>query len=198
MTVMRESGQKPADFAAEVSTDPDEALYEPAKRHTAAALPSDLPAVERKSAISVQNDRAIIFREPACAQPVADPGASDGVAIQMIAGPNGSRGAMEIHGGKLAASFRPGRYKVYYVARVEVADATKSKATAFSARVHDGPSGKYIAERAVEVSETAQGYRSYLVGTMEVGPYTRLWMGHAHDDAVKSVAFDRVVLVPVR
>jgi len=129
---------------------------------------------------------------------VADATASDGVAIQMTAGPNGVRGAMEIHGGKLPAAFKPGRYKVYYVSRVEVSDPAKLDATAFSARVHDGPSGKYIAERAVKVSEIAPGYRSYLVGTVELSSYSRLWMGHAHDDAVKSVWLDRVILVPVK
>ncbi len=198
MTIMRESGQKPVDFAAEVGSDPAEALYEPAKSHAVASLPDDLPADERKSAISVQDDSAVIFREPACARPTADAAASDGVAIQMTAGPNGARGAIEIHGGKFPAAFKPGRYKVYYVARIEVADPAKPQATAFSARVHDGPSGKYIAERAVKVSETAPGYRSYLVGTMELGQYTRLWMGHAHDDAVKTVWLDRAVLVPVK
>ena len=198
MNLMRESGQKPSDFAARVASDPDESLYEPPQRGAVASAPGDLPANEQQSGISVQDDRSIIFREPDCARPVADPAASDGVAIQMIAGPNGARGAMELHGAKLPRGFKPGRYKVYYVARVEVADAAKTKATAFNARVHDGPSGKYIADRAIKISETAPGYRSYLVGTMELGTYTRLWMGHAHDDAVRTVWFDRAILVPVR
>lgn len=198
MTVMRESGQKPADFAAEVSTDPDESFDEPAKRHPTATLPDGLPPAERKSAITVQDDRAIVFREGTCARQVADAAASDGVAIEMVASPSGARGAMEIHGGRLPAAFKPGRYKVFYVVRAELADPTKSGAPVFSARVHDGPTGKYIAERAVKVSEISPGYRTYLVGTMELGRYTRLWMGHSHDDAVKTVWFDRVILVPVK
>lgn len=198
MTTMRESGQKPADFAAEVGSDPDESLYEPAKRHAATGLPDDLPVEERKHALSVQDDIAIAFREPECSRFVADAAASDGAAIQMIAGAGSARGAIEIHGGKFPASFKPGRYQVYYVARVEVSDPAKSQATAFSARVHDGPKGKYIAERAVKVSDVSPGYHSYLVGTMELGPYTRLWMGHSHDEAVKTVWFDRAILVPVK
>ncbi|MSU58912.1 MAG: DUF4838 domain-containing protein [Pedosphaera sp.] len=198
MTLMRESGQKPADFAAQVGSEPDELLYEPPKRRAIAATADDLPENERKAAISVQDDRAIVFREPDCARPVADLAASDGVAIQMTAGPNGARGAMELHGGKLPAAFKPGRYKVYYVARVEAADRAKSNAPAFSARIHDGPAGKYIAERTVRVSETASDYRSYLVGTVELNSYSRLWMGHAHDEAVKWVWFDRAILVPVK
>lgn len=198
MTLMREAGQPPADFAAEVGSDPDESLYNAPTRTASTALPADLPADERKSAISVPDDRAIIFREPDCSRVVADAAASDGVAIQMIAGPGSTRGAFEIHGGKLPAGFKPGRYKVYYVARVEVADPAKANATAFQARVHDGPSGKYICERAVKVAELSPGYHSYLVGTMQLGQYTRLWMGHSHNDAVKTVWFDRAILVPVK
>ena len=198
MSLLRESGQKPTDLVAEVDSDPDPALYEPAKRHATTSLPDDLPLAERKSAISAQDNCGIIFREADCARPVADPAASDGVAIQMTAGPNGARGAMEIHGGKLPSQFKPGRYKVYYVARIEMVGGAKPDAPAFSARLHDGPLGKYIAERVVKVSETAAGYRSYLVGTVELGTYSRLWMGHAHDDAVKTVWLDRVILVPTK
>ncbi|NOS69017.1 MAG: DUF4838 domain-containing protein [Verrucomicrobia bacterium] len=198
MTLMREAGQKPADFAAEVGSDPDESLYEPAKRHASLALPDDLPAEDRNRAISVQDDRAIIFREADRARPAADSAASDGVAIRMTAGPGGTRGAMEIHGGKLPASFKPGRYKVYYVVRIEAADGAKPDAAAFSARVHDGPLGKYISERLIKVSETAAGYHSYLVGTMELSSYSRLWMGHPNNEAVKSVWLDRAILVPVK
>ena len=196
MTIMRESGQKPADFAAQVGSDPDESLYEPLKRHAVASLPADLPTNESRTALSVQDDRSIIFREPDCARPVADPAASDGVAIQMIAGPNGARGAMELHGGKLPRGFKPGRYKVYYSVRIEAADGAGANAPAFSGRIHDGPLGKYIAERIVKVGETAPGYRSYRIGTVDLNPYSRLWMGHAHDDTVKTVWFDRVILVP--
>ena len=198
MTLMRESGQKPADFAAEVGSDPEEALYAPPKRHASSGLPNDLPAEARAEAISVQDDRAVIFREAECARPVADSAASDGVAIQMLAGPNGSKGAMEIHSGKLPAAFQPGRYQVYYVVRIEVTGDAKPEAPAFSARIHDGPTGKYIAERMIKISEAAAGYRSYLVGTVELSSFSRLWMGHAHDDAVKKVWLDRVILVPVK
>jgi len=198
MTLMREAGQKPADFAAEVGIDPDETLYESPKRRARSLFSDDLPADERKTALSVQDDRAIIFREPDCARLVTDSAASDGVAIQMIAGPGGARGAMELHGGRLPASFKPGHYKVYYVARIEAADGAQADAPAFSVRIHDGPSGKYIAERTIKVSEAASGYRSFLVGPVELGSYARLWMGHAHDDAVKAVWFDRVILVPVK
>lgn len=198
MTVMRESGQKPAEFAAQVGGDPEETLYEPPKRRASAARPDNLPAEDWKAAISVQDDGAIIFREPDCARPVADSAASDGVAIQMIAGPSGSRGAMELHGARLARDFKPGRYKVYYVARVEVADGVKADAPVFNARIHDGPSGKYVADRMVKMAETSPGYRSYFVGTIKLNSHSRLWMGHAHDDAVKAVWFDRAFLVPVR
>jgi len=197
MDIMRESGQKPADFAAQVASNPDESLYESPKRFAHASAPCDLPASEQQSGISVQDDRAIIFREPDCARPVADPAASDGVAIQMIAGPNGARGAMELHSGKLPRGFKPGRYQVYYVVRVEAADGVGATAPAFSGRIHDGPLGKYIAERIVKVGETAPGYRSYLIGTVDLSWYSRLWMGHAHDDTVKTVWFDRAFLVPV-
>jgi hypothetical protein len=105
---------------------------------------------------------------------------------------------MELHGGRLPRSVKPGRYRVYYVARVEVADGVKADASAFSARIYDGPSGKYIAERMVSASEVASGYHPHLVGTVELNAYSRLWMGHARDEGVKAVWFDRAFLIPVK
>ena len=198
MNIMRESGQKPVDFAAQVASEPDTSLYAPPKRRAGAPAPGDLPANEQQTGISVQDDRAIIFREPDFARPDPDPLASDGVAIRMVAGPNGARGAMEIHGAKLPQTVRPGRYQIYYVVRVELADGVRPDAPAFSARIFDHLAAKYVADRLVTVAETTPGYRSYLVGTIEVHPYSRLWMGHAHDDAVKAVWFDRAFLVPVK
>ena len=198
MNVMRESGQLPADFAAQVASDPAESLYETPTRFANEPAIGDLPKDDRRTGISVQDDRAIIFREPDCARPVADASSSDGAAIRMIAGTNGARGALEIHGALLPRTFRPGRYKVYYVARVETANDARPDAPVFSARIFDSLSANYVAERLVTVAEASPGYRSYLVGTIELNSYSRLWMGHAHDDAVKAVWFDRAFLVPVK
>ncbi len=198
MTVMRESGQTPAEFTAQLGDDPDESLYETPKRRGDAPASEDLPANERKTAISVQDDRATIFREPNCARPVGDATSSDGVAIRMIAGPEKARGALEFHGSLLPRAARPGRYKVYYVARMETVAGARAEAPAFSAQIVDNLSGKYVADRMVTVGESASGYRAYLVGTVELNSYSRLWIGHAHDDAVKAVWFDRAFLVPVK
>jgi hypothetical protein len=195
MSCMRESGQTPAEFAAQVASDPAESLYEPLRRHRAPKAPDDLPDSEQRSGTTVQNDFAVIFREPDCARPMADSLASDGVAIRMTAGPDGARGAMEIHGALLPRSLRSGRYKLYHVARIETADGARPDAPAFSARVFDSLSSRYIAERKVTIADTKPGYASYLVGTIDLNPYVRLWLGHAHDKAVKAVWFDRAFLV---
>jgi hypothetical protein len=195
MIRMRESGQAPADFAAQVASDPDESLYEPPPRHRASKAPADLSPGEQRAGTTVEDDLAIIFREPDCARPMADSLASDGVAIRMAAGPGGARGAMEIHGALLPRSLRSGRYKVYYVARIEPSDRARPEASAFSARVFDGLSGRYVAERTVTVADTKPGYCSYLVGTIDLNPYVRLWLGHAQDKAVEAVWFDRAFLV---
>jgi hypothetical protein len=113
----------------------------------------------------------------------------------MVAGPKGARGAMEIHGAQLLEGARPGRYAIYCVVRVE-AEGAAADAPAFQARVFDHLESRYVAERVVKVAETAPGYHSYLVGTVDLNPYSRLWMGHAHDDAVKTVWLDRAILVP--
>lgn len=197
MSVMRESGQKPADFAAQMASDPDESLYESPKRRKTAAAPDDLPENERRSGISVSDGRAVIFREPSCARPEADSMASDGAAIRMIAGPEGARGAMEIHGGSLPESFRPGCYKVYFVARVDAADGARPDAPAFKTRIENARWGKRT-DQVATVGETGPAYRAYLAGTVEMDVYSRLWMAHAHDDAVKAVWFDSLFLVPVK
>jgi hypothetical protein len=126
---------------------------------------------------------------------MADAQASDGVAIRMTAGPGSARGAMEIHGASLPRSLRSGRYKLYYVVRIEASDGARPEAPAFGARVFDSLSGRYVAERTATVADTRPGYRSYLVGTIDLNPYVRLWLGHAHDEAVQAVWFDRAFLV---
>jgi hypothetical protein len=198
MSRMRESGQTPAEFVAQLSSDPQESLYETPRRFPGPPGLDDLPEHERLAGVSVQDDRAIIFREPDCARPVADSLASDGVAVRMVAGPNGARGAMELHGALLPRTIRAGRYRVYYVARVQTAEGASPETPAFVARILDHLSGKYVAERTVSVGEAASGYRSYLVGTVNLHAYVRLWMGHAYSDGVKAVWFDRVFLVPVK
>ncbi len=196
MSRMRESGQTPTEFAAQMSSDPPESLYESPKRLKPARPTHDFLEPKGRPLFSVQDDRAIIFREPDCAGPVADGLASDGVAIRMSAGTDNARGAMEIYGANLPKSIRPGCYQLYYVARVQTAGGAKPDAPAFAARVFDHLSGKYVAERTVTVAESASGYRPYLVGTIKIHPYVRLWMGHAHDDSVEAVWLDRIFFIP--
>lgn len=196
MSRMRESGQIPSEFAAQVGSDVAPALCEAPRRHAANKAPSDLPREQQESGIDVQDDQAIIFREPDCARPVADSAASDGVAIRMVAGPGGARGALELYTARLSQTFRSGRYRIYCVARVETAANARPDAPALGLRIFDHLAGKYVADRAVKVSETAPGYRSYLVGTVELNPYSRLWVGHSHDKDIKAVWFDRAFLVP--
>ena len=82
-----------------------------------------------------------------------------------------------------------------HVAPIETVAGARPKVPAFTARVFDHLSGRYVAEPTVTVAETKPGYASYLVGTMNLNPYERLWMGHAHDEAGKAVWFDRAFLV---
>jgi hypothetical protein len=128
---------------------------------------------------------------------MADAQASDGVAIRMTAGAGSARGAMEIHGASLPRGFRSGRYKLYYVVRTEASAGARPEAPAFSTRIFDPLAGRYVAERMVTIADCSPGYRSYLVGTIELNPYVRLWLGHAHDEAAKAVWFDRALLVRV-
>ncbi len=196
MCRLRESGQTPEEFAVQMASDPDASLYESPQRFALPASPKDLPAAERKAAIEVSDTRAIIFREPECARPMADAKAADGVAIRLSAGKGDARGALEIHGAALPTTAKPGPYKVYYVVRVEPGAGTKPNAPAFHARIYDHLSGKYIADRLISVAETTTEYRPYLVGTVELNAYSRLWLGHALDHQVPAVWFDHAWLVP--
>jgi len=197
MTIMRESGQVPAQFVAGLANDPDETLYQPPIRHPAPAQVAELPAAEQRASVSVQDDCAILFREAECSRVLADAAASDGAAIRMIAGTNGARGALEIHGARLPAKVRAGRYELYYVVKVEAQAGVRPDAPAFSARVYDNLASKYVADRMVTVAETKPGYNAYRVGTIELNPYIRLWLGHAQNAAVTAVWFDRAVLTAV-
>lgn len=196
MTTMRESGQVPAQFVAGLANDPDESLYQAPTRHAASEQVTDLSAAEQRSGVSVQDDCAILFREAECSRVLADAAASDGVAIRMIAGTNGARGALEIHGAKLPAKVRSGRYDLYYIVKVETQADARPDASAFSARVYDHLASKYVADRMVTIAETKPGYHAYRVGTIDLNPYIRLWLGHAQNPTVQSVWFDQAVLVP--
>jgi len=198
MARMRESGQTPTEFSTQVSSDPEPAFYLSPARHSPTSPPPDLSPEETRRALEVNDDRAIIFREPDCARPQADAAASDGVAIRMVAGPDGARGAIEIHGARLPKAFCPGRYAVYYVVRTEFAPGSSPETPAFLGRIHDPLLGKYVADRIVKASEIGPGYHSFLIGTVNLNRYSRLWMGHAHDQKVNAVWFDRALLVPVK
>ncbi|MBM3496804.1 MAG: DUF4838 domain-containing protein, partial [Armatimonadetes bacterium] len=199
MTTMRESGQAPAAFVASLGPDPDEAESRPAKRLASVPV-GDLvaPASRWHREVYVQDDRAIVFREPVCARPMEDAGASDGVVIRMVAGAEGARGAIEIHGADLPKAVRPGRYELYYEVRADVAPGAPASAEAFQMRVHDPIAGLYTADRIVSVGELKPGYARYLAGIVGIHQYVRIWMGHARAPAVRSVLFDRLILVRER
>ena len=190
-----------SDFMATVAGDADESLSDPPSRHAVRGTPDGLPPDEQRSGIDAQDDRAVIFREGECASLVADPAASDGVAIRMVAGAADARGAMEIHGGDLPKAVLPGRYRVYCIVRVDKAASADPKGVAFTARVVDPVASGVVAnaaERDMTVAECGDGYRAHLIGIVNLHRYMRIWLGHARDAGVKAVWFDRAWLVPVK
>lgn len=197
MTVLLEGGDTAAEFVAGLEPDPDPSVYEALPRHAARSAPLGVSTQDAARGLSLQDDRAYLVHEPECAQLLSDPKASDGVAVRLSVDASATRGMLMMYGSQLPPEFRPGRYQVYFVIRVEAADGAPADAGAFQMRIVNAMSDVAGVDRFIKIGETSNDYRAYLAGTVELQPSAWFWLFHSRNKAAKAVWFDRLFLVPV-
>ncbi|MFO0925897.1 MAG: hypothetical protein U0736_02530 [Gemmataceae bacterium] len=191
VTHVNESGLRPETFAAQFANDPPEL-----PKGKAAAAPADLPAAERQRGVGVQVDAAVLARQGEWADVRPDRAASDGLAVRM---PGSHREwACKFPVSAFPPAARAGRWKVYAVVRVESADEAAPEALAFTAGVYDEAARASRGEVAVKLRDAAAGYRSYLLGTVDLRAEQIVWAAPPAGRGVKAVWVDRVYLLPAK
>ena len=125
-----------------------------------------------------------------------DAAASDGRAVWMPG--RHKEWACMFVGSRLPEKAQRGRWDVYAVVRIERGTEAKPEALAFSAGVYDEQARKSLASLSVPPAQAGEGYRSHLIGTVEMNPGCAIYVAPGANDSVRAVWVDRVFLVPSR
>jgi hypothetical protein len=139
--------------------------------------------------IDLQDNLARLWQVPDNSELRGDPAASDGIACWMPGSHH--EWAFQIPGDNLPAS---GRYHVYIVARVE-SDSPDGSA-AFTAGTYDNVQRRNTSAISVPITESANGYRAFDLGTIEINRNLTVWAAPASNPKVRSVWIDRFYLIP--
>lgn len=203
MTHVNEGGMTPEAFVLPFAIDPPEPVFAAQPKALAnPPAPADLPGIVPAACVDAQEHLARLFNEGEFAEVRADPLASDGLAVRMPG--SHYEWAFQIPVASLPRRAQTGKWRVYAVARVErFARGSDPQWPAFTAGVYD-TAGKVgaaaITARVADVSET--GYRSHLIGTVDLHAGQYVWVAPAINVSgtlavgVKAVWVDRVYLVP--
>lgn len=195
--VVNEGGLAVDKFLEPFATDmPDTNGPPPLKRLNVAPPPADLPGIRPMACIDLQDNAASLFKAGEFADIRPDAAASDHRAVWMPG--THQEWAFRIAGNTISTKAYAGKWKVYVVARVETATQSAPDAAAFSAGVHDNKTQASLAELKVTVGEAGEGYRSHLLGTVELNPDRDIWVAPSGNQAVKNIYIDRAYLVPAK
>lgn len=194
---LRESGLTAEKFVADLGPDSASAFGPPPpKRLARLRPPTDLKGQSLRGAVDLQDNVASLSRPGELAEIRPDPAASDLRAVWMPG--SHKEWAFRIPGSKLPDKAQRGRWQVYAVIRVEKAADSQGGTSAFGAGVYDTKAKSYPADFKATVGETGEGYRSYLLGTVEMSPDRDIYVAPSGNASVKAVWVDRVYLVPAR
>jgi hypothetical protein len=197
-TVVRtlsEGGLSVDAFLANFATDPPQTNRPPpSKRLTHPLPPADLPAGASRTCVDLQDNLASLFKPGEFAEIRPDEAASDRHAVWMPG--SHQEWAFRINGSKLPEQARHGKWRVYAVVRVEKTTEGASDSVAFGAGVYDNQVRSYPADVKVKLTEVGDGYRSYLLGTVEFSADRDIWVAPPGNKGVKAIYVDRVYLVP--
>lgn len=188
MTHVNEGGLTPAQFVARFAADPVEPPPLPGRK-AGVPLPADLDA-KGHDVIDLQDDLARLANEPEWATLMADPAASDGIACRMPGSHH--EWAFQIPVSAAGKSFRPGRYRVVLVARLEGAPAN---GPAVSFGVYDEVAKKDLGSQTFAADKLGTNYRSLELGTLDLTATSTIWVAPPARSDLKAVWIDRVILV---
>ena len=193
--VINEPGTTVDQFLKPFATDlPDTNGPEPIKRLKSALPPTDLHGISREACIDLQDNLASLYKPGRFAEIRPDATASDRRAVWMPG--NHEEWAFRIAGSDIPARAYHGKWKVYAVARVDKGEKSAPESVAFSAGVHDNRTQSSVADLQVKLSDVCPGYRSYLVGAVELNPERDIWVAPSKSGATKDIYIDRIYLVP--
>jgi hypothetical protein len=197
MTLINEGGVTPEAFVARFAADPPEPVIAPLpKRGADVPLPTDIPGVEARTGVDVQDNLARLYNEGEYAEVRADPAASDGLAVWMPGSHH--EWATQFPFSALPARVQKGRWQVWAAIRVEKAAGADPQAVAFTAGVYDSGAHAGRGEIAVRVGDASEKYRSYLLATVDANTSQYVWMAPTATSSINAVWVDRVYFVPAR
>ncbi|MGC8782766.1 MAG: DUF4838 domain-containing protein [Armatimonadota bacterium] len=208
MTHVNEGGLTPQKFVERFAVDePDPVIPESMRKTGMAPPPADIPGVDPRACVDVQETVAHITNEGNWGVYAGDPLASDGLAVKMPG--NHHEWAYHVPVSSLPERAQKGKWKVYVVLRVEKKAGVDPQKDAFWAGVWDTKNWKSAGEIRGKIADTDEkSYRSYLIGTVEMHPEMYIWVappaadiaGPVHvseaEANVKALWVDRVYLVP--
>ena len=197
MTHLNEGGLTPAAFVARFREDPPDPVVTPAselpKRIARPAPPQDLAGISPAKCYDAQDSLARLYEDGVLSEVRADPAASDGLAVWMPGSHH--EWAFQLPFDRLPARVRSGKWQVYVAVRVARAAVADPNALGFTAGIYDAGASASRGEVAVRVGQTPDGYKSYLLGTVEANKDLYVWVAPPANDAVQSVWVDRVYFV---
>jgi len=193
MTQINEGGTTPQSFVARFAQDPPTWAGDP-KRAANPPPPADLQDVNVRDGVDVQDDAVTLYREGDLSDIRPDAAASDGVAAWMPGSHH--EWAVQMPVSKLPDRAQRGKWKVYVVLRVQKKPGATAKGNAFTAGIWDTPAGASRGEVAIATATVPDGYKTYLLGTVDIKPDQYFWVAPTANPDVDAIWVDRFYLVP--
>lgn len=182
MKLINEGGTTPQAFAARFTESAEDTT----------PLPTDLTGVEPKTAVRIAESAASLYQEGTLSAFKPDPLASDKRAAWMPG--THSEWAIQFPFSRLPEKVNEGRWKVWAVVRVEKGSA--SSGNAFSAGVYDSAAKTSRNELQIPVAGLPDGYKTYLLGTVEGHSELYVWLAPVPGSGVNAIWVDRLILTP--
>ena len=193
MTHLNEGGFTPQAFAARLQVDPPEPQPLP-NRKLFSAPPPGLSASEVAGGIDVQDSAAQLYREGELCDLRGDTAASDGLAIWMPG--NHHEWAVQFPSKVLPARARSGKWKVYAVVRADAELTLDANTAVLTMGVYNTDAQVSQTERNVSLDQVRNGYKTVLIGAVEMKPGSYVWLAPTAVAGVQSVWVDRLYFVP--
>ncbi|MGB9607962.1 MAG: hypothetical protein ACPL7E_05425, partial [bacterium] len=206
MTHVNEGGLTPQKFVESLGEDDPEIEKLPKRIPKEAPLPKDIPGLDPKKCVDVQDDKMGIAEEGRLGKRRVDHNASDYLVVWMPGWHH--EWACQIPWKNLPQKVQKGRWKVYAVIKVEKKEGVDPEKEAIWAGVYNWGKRQELAEVRILIKDTSEDYRSYLIGTVEASPEQYIWIAppgagiegpvrlSPGEGNIKGLWVDRVILVP--